>query len=175
MDIFVDTGIVIGYADSEDLNFHQPCNKFVNGHRFRDNSYYSNINVITLEVSRKERQRCQVKTKTAFRRFIQRAKIFLEHLIDASYEEHGLYIALFQQIHSTLIQYGTSGHPMDRDARLLTSSYLWEIEVPDLISPNFLTTDNNDIYQNRDKIEQCANIHLPRNSNLKIEFITNVV
>lgn len=174
MDIFVDTGIVIGYADSEDLNFHQPCFRFVNNHRFRDNGYYSNLEVITTEVSRKESQRCYVKTKTAFRRFVQRAKIFIDHLVDASYEQHNQFGLMFQNIHSTLIRYGTPNHPMDRDAKLLTSSFLWELEAQNLISPCFLTTDYHDIYKNRAKLTETANLYLPRNSRLNIEFINSI-
>lgn len=171
----MDTGIIIGYADKKDLNFHKPCSDFVEKYRFKTNKYYSNINVINTEVLKKERERSKIQTKHIFRLFIERAKIFRDHLIDASYEGHGLFNDLFNEMHLTLVKYGKPNHEMTRDAKLLTSSFLWDYEQEGLCTPHFLTTDYHDIYKNRDEIEKKANLHLPFPSGIIIEFIQNMI
>lgn len=175
MNFFVDTGVIIGYSDIKDDLFYQQCSTFIKNYPFKSNSYHSNRNIVKTEIKNIQKRRKEHRTNKVFRLFIQRAKIFCEHISDSSYDEHQSYSTLYYQIHQTLKNYGKKGHQMDHDAKLLTSSYIWAVVNSDLKDPQFITTDFHDIYKNRELIEKEANLCLSCKSKLMIKFIADMV
>jgi predicted nucleic acid-binding protein len=171
LDIFVDTGIVIGYSDISDTTFHEPCKTFVERHKLGSNGYYSNLRVINEEIRTKELERRKIKPQRVMRRFTQRAKIFIDHLRDASYETHKDFMTIYTDLHTFLLSVKNDLKRKEHDAILLTSAHLWGCLETNLVESHFLTTDYGDIVRNKDEIQRRVNLYLPTATKLKIKYI----
>ena len=175
MDFFIDSGVVIGYADGGDPHFHEPCKSFVRKYPFGSNGYYSLKYLILQEIRETELKRREQRKKNIVKLFTQRAKIFLDQIQEVTNTTHASLKLLFNQIHAYLLAKRKDLKRKEHDARFLTSAFIWDYEDKTLATPHFITTDWCDICENKQDLTDIANKELSTSSSLNIQFVIDMV
>ncbi|MFZ0674958.1 MAG: hypothetical protein WB811_02085 [Methanoregula sp.] len=174
MDFFIDSGVVIGYSDTGDEKFHDPCKEFIRKFPPKENGYHSIKYIVNEEIRSTEKKRLEQRKKNALKLFPQRAKIFCDLINDVANKSHLSFDTLFKQIHDYLIAVRTDLKRKEHDAKLLTSAFIWAYEDGTLQNPHFITTDWTDICKNKPKLYSFVTSCLPKNC-LKISFVIDCV
>ena len=170
-DIFVDSGIVFGFAWVDDKEWHIDCMRLIEMFPFEENNYHSTKDILKKEINNLGRIRIGERERV-IRRINDRAKIFCEHMKHVAYPNHESFQSLFGDILSLLISRGEQFKVFNNDAIFLSNAHIWDNEN-DLVTPHFITTDKIDIYDNRDEIHAAVNSCLKCNSTLNIEYVRN--
>jgi hypothetical protein len=174
LDIFVDTGVVFGYAWIDDEEFHAECLAFRRKHPVGKNKYYSTKNILKKEIDGLTDKRT-ASVRRVIRRIINRAEEFYGIIDDVAYPNHSKYPEIFGKIHAVLLKYNKKPEKKNHDAIYLANAHIWENETAGLVEPHFVTTDKTDIYENRDEIQNEVNACLSCTTALTIEYVRNLV
>lgn len=171
MDIFLDTGVVFGWSFDED-RFHSNAVSFVKKYPTKRNNYYSTKNILEIEVNKLTLERTNGLSRR-IRKISQFYKQFCENIHDISCHSHKAYTHLRQEIYRFL---SSKGNPKkDYDAIYLTNALIWNGFTEKLVTPHFLTTDKNDIYNNKEYLATVGIACLNCKLDLKIEYLPNMI
>jgi len=168
MDFYIDTGVVFGYGHKGD-KFCSYSEKLTKRYPIKNNNYCSNLDILNKELDNLHTRRLQSKTKLV-RMVIHKTKIMVDKLNDLSYQSHELYPEVYQGIKKILENNKKDKNPKDYDTIHLTTACIWDYDCKDL-DPYFITTDRNDICNNKAEIYASVNNLTNSNCNLKIEYL----
>lgn len=169
MDLFLDSGLVYGFLDSND-SFHRRITRFFNFYDFDQHRYYTTKRVVQLEIKNIRRKRVWGGNKQE-REFQRMLLEFVETITDIDFFNHHLFDRLFKVILEVLELRKKDTNPKEHDADLLTNAYLWDFSDGELDTPQFVTIDGNDISRNREEIKDEVETCLKCQTQLTITLV----
>lgn len=173
MEFFLDTGVIYGRIDHNDI-FNPTCIRFFREYPLNLNYFCTTKYIVEAELSNVRLKRTQGLSKTG-REIERRARMLMERINNVEFSSHKKYKPIKIDIHAFLIQKAATQKPKDNDSKLLTHAYLWEFNTSSLRDPYFVTTDSGDIVQNREDIRTIAEKHLCCSTKLVIELVSAIV
>jgi len=164
---------VFGWCYTDD-NFYPVCSDFIKQHPNAGNNYYTTLYVVKQEIEDLKISRLHGRTKLV-RLLEGRAKILIPRINDVQYSTHAFFHNIFNQIHTLLLARRTDGKRKDHDATLLTNAHVWDYVQSQLISPHFLTLDENDIVKNQTDIQAIVTSFTQGNPRIQIKLVDDMI
>lgn len=176
MDFFLDTGPIFGYSNPNDRVHYKDCNSFFNKYGFGSSRYYTIKETVEDEIDNiRDKYRESGDYSYVSRDIELKIKALIRQINDVDHRSHVSYKDLFSDLHHFLEVNKIDTNLKDRDACILSNSFLWDYEDKTLTKPHFVTVDNADIAYHRTELKDLAKKRLKQPVNMMIFTVKEMV